>query len=192
MRRKVWTLTRFAAVFFLLAGGPASAQEKVAPPAKDGSGAPESVPLLAKGSVAPAFRLSEVSGESFSYGGQAGGKPLLLAFFSVFCDPCRAELAALQRIQEKYGNRLEVAAVSLDGEVLQGTVAGFAKQEGYAFRVLLDEVADRRVFRVADAYRVTEMPTLYLVDGAGRIIYAGTGRVAVETLEKAVRAALAG
>jgi thiol-disulfide isomerase/thioredoxin len=132
-----------------------------------------------------------VSGGSYFYGGEGSGKPLLLAFFSVFCDPCRDELAILQRIQERYGGRVEVIGICLDGEILKSTVAGIAKQEGYSFRVLLDEVTDRQVFRVADGYRVTEMPTLYIVDGFGRIAFAGTGRVAEDTLDKAVQDALA-
>jgi len=37
---------------------------------------------------------------------------------------------------------------------------------------------------------VTEIPTLYLVDRAGRVVFAGRGRVAEESLEKSVRAAL--
>ena len=191
MGRKVRTVLLFAAGGLLLVGGPALAQEKETPPAGEGTSVAESVPLLAAGAAAPAFRLAEVSGAAYFYGGDGSGKPLLLAFFSVFCDPCRDELAVLQRIQERYGGRVDVAAICLDGEVLKSTVAGFAKQEGYAFRVLMDEVTDRQVFRVADAYRVTEMPTLYLVDGLGRVAFAGTGRVAEDTVKKAVQAALA-
>jgi thioredoxin-like negative regulator of GroEL len=94
-------------------------------------------------------------------------------------------------MQEKYGGGgLDVVAVSLDGEVLKTTVAGFARQEGYTFRVLLDQVSGERLYRVADAYRVTEIPTLYLVNRAGKVVFAGTGRVPEESLEKAVRAAL--
>lgn len=191
MGRKVRTVLFITAGVLLLVCGPAWAQEKETPPAAEKAGVAESVPLLAAGAAAPAFRLAEVSGESFSYGGKGSGKPLLLAFFSVFCDPCRDELAVLQGIQERYGGRVAVAAISLDGDILKNTVDGFVKQEKYAFRVLLDEVTDRQVFRVADAYRVTQMPTLYFVDGRGRISFAGTGRVPEETLEKAVRAALA-
>ena len=132
-----------------------------------------------------------MSGGSYFYSRKGSGNPLLLAFFSVFCDPCRDELAILQRIQERYGGRVEVVAVCLDGEILKSTVAGVAKQEGYSFRVLLDEVTNRQVFRVADGYRVTAMPTLYIVDGSGRIAFAGTGRVAEDILDKAVRDALA-
>lgn len=191
MGRMVRTVLLFAAGVLLLVGGPVLGQEKETPPAGEETGVAERVPLLAAGAAAPVFRLAEVSGESYFYGGKGSGKPLLLAFFSVFCDPCRDELAVLQRIQERYGGRVAVAAISLDGEILQSTVAGFVKQEGYAFRVLLDEVTDRQVFRVADAYRVTEMPTLYFVNRVGGIVFAGTGRVAEDTIEKAVRAALA-
>jgi len=191
MGRKARAVLLFAAGVLLLAGGQALSQEKETPPAGVETGVAERVPLLAVGDAAPAFRLAEVSGGSYFYGGAESGKPLLLAFFSVFCDPCRDELAILQRIQERYGGRVDVIAICLDGEILKRTVAGVAKQEGYSFRVLLDEVSDRQVFRVADGYRVTEMPTLYIVDGSGRIAFAGTGRVAEDTLDKAVHAALA-
>jgi thiol-disulfide isomerase/thioredoxin len=191
MGRRVRAVLLFAAGFLLLVGGPALAQEKETPPAGKETGVAEKVPLLAVGDAAPAFRLAEVSGGKYFYGGEQSGKPLLLAFFSVFCDPCRDELAILQRIQERYGGRVEVVAVCLDGEILKSTVAGVAKQEGYTFRVLLDEVTDRQMFRVADGYRVSEMPTLYIVDGSGRIAFAGTGRVVEGTLDKAVQDALA-
>jgi thiol-disulfide isomerase/thioredoxin len=191
MGRRVRAVLLFSAGFLLLVGGPALAQEKETPPAGKETGVAEKVPLLAVGDAAPAFRLAEVSGGEYFYGGEQSGKPLLLAFFSVFCDPCRDELAILQRIQERDGGRVEVVAVCLDGEILKNTVAGIAKQEGYTFRVLLDEVTDRQVFRVADGYRVTEMPTLYIVGGSGRVAFAGTGRVAEGTLDKAVQDALA-
>jgi thiol-disulfide isomerase/thioredoxin len=191
MGRKVCTVLLLAAGVLLLVGVPAVAQEKETPPAGEETVTAERVPLLAAGTAAPAFRLAEMSGESYSYGGEGSGKPLLLAFFSVFCDPCRDELAALRRIQERYGGSMDVIAICLDGEILKSTVAGVAKQEGYAFRVLFDEVTDRQVFRVADLYRVTEMPTLYIVDGLGKIVFAGTGRVAEDTLDRAVQTALA-
>ena len=190
MGRRFCTVVLFAAGVLLLVGGPVLAQEKETPPAGEVTGTAERVPLLAVGAAAPAFRLAEVSGESYSYVGEGSGKPHLLAFFSVFCAPCRDELAVLQRIQERYGGRVEVITICLDGEILKRTVAGVVKQEGYAFPVLLDEVNDRHVFRVADRYQVTQMPTLYIADRWGKITFAGTGRVAEDTLDQAVRAAL--
>ncbi len=189
--RGTGTVLLLAAGILLAVCGTVLAQEKEGPPAGEAPGAIETVPPLAVGDVAPGFRLADVSGAPFPYGEKGRRKPLLIAFFSVFCEPCRARLPVLQGMQEKYGGGgLDVVAVSLDGEALNTTVAGFAQQEGYTFRVLLDEVSGDRLFRVADAYRVTEIPTLYLVDRAGRVAFAGRGRVAEESLEKSVRAAL--
>lgn len=191
MRRGFRSALPFAAgIFLLLPGGPAPALGKEPVASQAPAVASERVPPLAPGSAAPAFRLPDVLGTEYSFGEEGGKKPLLLAFFSVFCDPCRADLPVLQKIQEKYAGDVEVAAVSLDGKPLGATVAGFAKQEGYTFRVLLDKVDDQRRFRVADAYRVTEMPTLFLVDRGGRVAFAASGRVAEGRLEKAVRAVL--
>lgn len=190
MGRRIRTGLLLAAGILLLAGGVAPAQEKEVSPAGEPSVDFETMPLLTVGAAAPGFRLADVFGSHYSYGEGGRRKPLLLVFFSVFCEPCRAELSILQKVQEKYGRGVDVAAVSLDGEVLRTTVAGFTRQEGYTFRVLLDEVTGRQVFRVADSYRVTEMPTLYLLDRRGRVAFAGTGRVAEDTLVKAVRAAV--
>ena len=192
MRRGIRAAFSFAAGVFLLAYGLALAQGKEAIPDRvPPAAAPGKVPLLEAGAAAPAFRLADVLGANYSYGEEGRKKPLLLAFFSIFCDPCRADLQVLQKIQEKYGGgNLDVAAVSLDGEVLKATVAGFAKQERYTFRVLLDGGDGKQMFPVADSYRVTEMPTVYLVDRGGRIAYAGTGRVGEDMLEKVVQAVL--
>lgn len=190
MGRGFRTVLLFLAGVFLLACGLGLAQGKEASPPDGAEGEFEKVPLLAVGAVAPGFQLAEIDGPEYSYGGEGSGKPLLLVFFSLFCEPCRAELSVLKKIRGKYGGGLDVAAVSLDGEVLKSTVAGFARQEGYTFRVLMDEVTDRQTFRVAETYRVTEMPTLYLLDRSGRIAFAGTGRVPEDTLGKAVTAAI--
>lgn len=191
MGRKVRTVLLFAAGILLLVCVPVLGKGREASPAGEPPDAPEKVSLLAVGAAAPPFRLADAAGAAYSYGEDGSGKPHLLLFFSVFCDPCRAQLSILQRIQEKYSDsRLEVSAVTLDGAVMQSIVAGFAKQERYSFRVLIDEESGQQLFRVADAYRVTEMPTVYVVNGMGRISFAGTGRVPQETLEKAVRAAL--
>ena len=187
-----------AGIFFLACGvvpallaGAAAAQERPASPPGPPAVSGEKGGLLGTGALAPAFRLPAAVGEEFSYGGEGSRNPLLLMFFSVFCDPCRAVLPVVQRIRERYGGRgLEVACVSLDGQPLGKTVAGSVKQEGYTLRVLLDEVDEHQGFRVADSYRVTEIPTLYLLDGEGRIVFSRAGRVREEELDKLLQTVL--
>lgn len=178
------------AVPALLAGTAAAQEQSTSPPAPSAVSM-EKGGLLDTGALAPGFRLPAATGEEFSYGGAGSRPPLLLAFFSLFCEPCRAVLPLVQRIREKYGDRgLEVACVSLDGQPLIRTVAAFAKQEGYTFRILLDEVDNHQGFRVADAYRVTEIPALFLVDREGRIAQGRAGRVREEDLEKVLQGLL--
>src|SRR3990172_3463793 len=129
MRRGIRAAFSFATGVFLLAYGLALAQGKEAIPDRvPPAAAPGKVPLLEAGAAAPAFRLADVLGANYSYGEEGRKKPLLLAFFSIFCDPCRSDLQVLQKIQEKYGGgNLDVAAGSLDGGGLKGNVAGVAK-----------------------------------------------------------------
>lgn len=191
MGRWIRTVLLPVAGVLLLTSGPLMAQGRGGAPAEGPPDASEMGSLLPAGAAAPAFRLEDLSGAVYSFGAGGSGKPLLLLFFSVFCEPCRSVLPVVQKIQVKYWDgRLDVAAVSLDGVALRSVVAGFARQERYAFRVLLDEQDGRQLFRVADAYRVTEIPAVYVVDGRGRILFAGTGRIAEDTLEKAVQDAM--
>lgn len=184
--------TLFAIAWLLVLPVAASAAgQGVASPPGEAAAPGEKGALLATGALAPGFRLPGAAGEEFSYGGEGRRPPLLVAFFSVFCDPCRAVLSVVQKVREKYAEGgVEVACVSLDGQPLGRTVEGFAKQEGYTFRVLLDEAGENEGFRVADLYRVKRIPTLYLVDGEGRIAFGRAGRVREEELDKVLRAVL--
>src|SRR4030066_1957344 len=151
MRRGIRKAIPVAAGVLFLACGLTLAHGKEQAPDRAPESAPEKTPSLGPGAGAPAFRLPDVLGTIFSFSEEGGKKPLLLVFFSVFCDPCRADLIVLQKIQEKYGGDGDAAAVSRDGEPLKAIVAGFAKQEGYTFRALLDEGDEKRMFKGAAA-----------------------------------------
>ncbi|OYV67942.1 MAG: hypothetical protein B7Z74_09005, partial [Deltaproteobacteria bacterium 21-66-5] len=85
---------------------------------------------------------------------------------------------------------LSVLAIALDGEPLKNSIVGFVKQEGYTFRVLIDELDEKEMFKVADPYGVGGTPTIYLVDRAGKVVSAKVGRFKEEDLEKAIQSVL--
>jgi peroxiredoxin len=146
--------------------------------------------LIGKGANAPGFSLRDTGGATVSYRGGQGAAPLLIVFSSVFCDPCRRALPAIQGLHEKYGDReLDVIMVVLDGEPMKDVVAGFLRQEGYTFRAALDEPGARG-FHVADLYEVAEIPAVVLVDRRGKVALAETGLVPGGELEKAIRSVL--
>ena len=166
------------------------AQEK---PASQGPGTRESEPArtLEPGAAAPDFLVRDVAGETFRFGVEREAYPYLLVFWSMFCEPCRLQLAVVQGLYGRFRDvGLRVAAVSLDGEPLRKVVAGFVKQEGYTFPVLFDGLDDREAYKVADPYGVSGMPSTFLVERGGRIAARWVGLAKGEELEKAVQAVL--
>jgi len=173
--------------------GTARAQEKektVIPP-PGGAPTAEAIRMLDAGAVAPAFSIKDTEGVPFHFADERGKKPVLLFFWSIFCEPCRLEMPVLQKMHVQHKDSgLDVVGVSLDGEPLKSSIRGFVKQEGYTFKVLIDELDSREMFKVADAYGVAGTPSLFLVDRAGKIILARAGRVKEEELEKVLQAVL--
>lgn len=172
--------------FLAISAGVLAAEgEKAAPaPAVDGRGGPR---FAEPGMIAPDFTLIDVEGRPFRLSEEVSRKPVLLLFWSIFCDPCRAELAILQKAQDRYGGRdVTVVAVAVDGAPLRSTVGGFTRQEGYTFKVLVDELDPIGAWRVADAYGVAVTPTLLLLEKGGKVSLRKGGKIREEELEKAV------
>jgi peroxiredoxin len=143
------------------------------------------------GMAAPDFTVLDVEGRRFRLSEEVSRKPVLLLFWSVFCDPCRAEMANLQKVQDRYAGRdLTVAAVAVDGEPLRNILGGFARQEGYTFNVLVDELDATGTWKVADAYGVAVTPTLLLLEKGGTVLLRRGGKVREDELEKAVSSLL--
>ncbi len=173
--------------------GVSGAQEKdrAMPHLTPGAQSNEGMKLLEAGSAAPEFSIKDTAGAAFNLSEQRGKKPVLLVFWSIFCEKCRFEMPIVQKIHARYKDAgLEVVAVAVDGEPLKKSVAGFVKQEGYTFKVLIDELDSRDAFKAADPFGVSGTPTLYLIDRTGKIALARAGHMKEEELEKAVQAVL--
>jgi len=155
----------------------------LSPSAQGGEGTRSAEP----GMIAPDFTVLDVERHPFRLSEEISRKPVLLLFWSVFCDPCRAELANLQKAQDRYaGRELAVVAVAVDGEPLRNIIGGFARQEGYTFTVLVDDLDPTGVWKVADAYGVAVTPTLLLLGKGGTVLLRRGGKIREDELEKAV------
>jgi len=185
-------LTVFAAILLLLAipaGAVAAEAEK--PPPSPVVQWEEGTRFAEPGMIAPDFTVLDVEGHPFRLSEEVSRKPVLLLFWSVFCDPCRSEMEALQKAHDKYAGRdLTVAAVAVDGDSLRNTIGGFARQEGYAFKVLVDELDATGMWKVADAYGIAVTPTLLLLEKGGKVLLRKGGKTREDELEKAVSSLL--
>jgi len=174
---------------FLLAGG-AFAEEKAMTPLSGGVPMVEGIKMLEAGAAAPDFAIRDTEGKVFNFGEEKGKAPTLLVFWSIFCEPCRIEMPIVQRLHEKYRDGLTVLGIALDGDPLKASIVGFVKQEGFTFRVLIDELDEKEMFKVADPFGVGGTPTIFLVEKGGKVSLTKVGRVKEEELEKAVQSLL--
>jgi len=151
----------------------------------------EGIRPLEPGMIAPDFTVLDVEGHPFRLAEEVSRKPVLLLFWSVFCDPCRVEMSNLQKMHDRYAGRdVTVVAVAVDGEPLRKTIGGFARQEGYTFKILVDELDATEVWKVADAYGVAVTPTLLLLEKGGKVSLRKGGKIREDELEKAVSSLL--
>lgn len=143
------------------------------------------------GDPAPVFSLQDLDGKTFDLAKSASQKVSLLVFWSIFCEPCKAEMPLIQRLYDQYKAKgFDVLAIAMDGEPMKKSIQGLVRQQGYTFRVFIDKLAADESFVVADPYGVAGTPTLYLVDRAGKIALAEVGRTSREVLEAAIQKAL--
>jgi thiol-disulfide isomerase/thioredoxin len=98
------------------------------------------------------------------------GRVRIVDFWATWCEPCREELPALDRLREELGPRgLEVYGVSFDEDRSQ--IPLFLEKTPVRFRILWDKGGDR----YAAVHDVNRLPTTLVVDRRGIIRFVHEG-----------------
>jgi len=114
--------------------------------------------MLSAGSQVPAF-------ESIS--GLFENGPVLLAFFKVSCPTCQLAFPFLERLSK---GSLQVIGISQDTAELTKM---FAERYGVTFDLMLDAAASG--YPLSNAFGITNVPSLFLIERDGTISRAGQG-----------------
>ncbi len=97
------------------------------------------------------------------------GKLIYLDFWASWCGPCRQSFPFLQEIRNKYADQgFEVVAVNVDTEL--APALRFLKQFPVNYPILLDHDAEKAL-----SYGVQGLPTAYLINQRGQIVYKHLG-----------------
>ena len=120
------------------------------------------------GDNAPLFQLNDVSGRELSLEAELAKGTLLLAFFKITCPTCQFTFPWLNRLARE--SRVPVLGVSQDDA--SGT-RDFNSAFGVTFPTLLDSAAAG--YPVSNAYGLTHVPSLFLIEPDGRIAVAEAG-----------------
>ena len=139
---------------------------------------------LTTGTKAPDFSLQAMDGSMFSLREALGNGPVVLAFFKVSCPVCQYAFPYLERIYRAYGNK-KVTIVGVSQNSTKDTAA-FNREFGITFPVLLD---DTNSYPVSNAYKLTNVPTIFWIAQDGGIEVSSVGWVRKEMDDINARAA---
>ena len=141
---------------------------------------------LNKNLEAPNFKAKTVAGKQFELK-DLRGRVVLLDFWATWCPPCRMEAPAIDKLWRTYKDKgLVVVGIALEsGGPAQ--VKKFAEDNGLTYRLVADESGD-----IAKSYKISPIPTTYIVDAKGviRQVHIGFGPGAEKDFEKEIKALL--
>jgi peroxiredoxin len=133
--------------------------------------------LLAAGARVADFRLARLDGGESSLTDVLSRGPAVLAFYKVNCPVCQLTLPYLERIEAS--GRLPVFAISQNDA---DDSRAFNRRFGVTMPTLLD--AEENGFPVSNAFGISSVPTLFLVepDGAVARVIEGWQKKEIEKL----------
>lgn len=131
--------------------------------------------LLQTGDNAPPFSMRDLDGEVFALRDLTGpsaakpGKTVLMVFFATWCEPCKAELPDLRRIEKLWKTR-EVRVVHVGLSQNAKTLLPFSLEHKINWPIIPDAFG-----LLGRRYGVDQLPHLFILNRDGRIAYQKRG-----------------
>jgi thiol-disulfide isomerase/thioredoxin len=141
--------------------------------------------LLAVGSVAPDWSHKDATGKEVKLA-DLKGKVVLMDFWATWCGPCKAVMPDVQRIHDQYKDK-NVVVLGMNAWERDGDPAKYMKDNKFTYGLVM------KADSTAQAYKVSGIPTFYLIGPDGKILYnaVGAGPEHGKTIRSKIDAALA-
>ncbi len=106
------------------------------------------------------------------------GKPAILDFWATWCPPCRTQRDVLHKLAGEYGDRLRIVALSVDED--EAALKRYVAEHAGGTHEL------RATPELIELFGVEALPTLVIIDAAGRVQRIAEGLMDAETLRRAI------
>ena len=129
------------------------------------------VALMAANKPAPEMNYRDMNGGMVNLKELTQKGPVVVVFWATCCAPCIQEAKPLVKIYNQYASQgFSVVAVSEDGTKATPKVKQFVKVQKWPYFVVVDNNKELKT-----KFGVVEVPTLFLIDKNGIIVYSHTG-----------------
>jgi peroxiredoxin len=141
-------------------------------------GAHPEMTTISAGNSAPNFSLRSLDGKNFSLAESLKKGPVVVAFFKVSCPVCQFTLPFIDRLFRRY-QAPDVTFLAVSQDNVKSS-RGFAQEFGVTFPIVLDEAN----YPVSNAYGLTMVPTVLLVepDGTAKVSSMGFVKADLEAI----------
>jgi len=121
----------------------------------------------------PEARLKMLDGEYAQLSDFNNDGPVIINFWTTWWPFCERQLAYLDQINTSFSNTgLKMLNINVNGPKILNLVKPYVRKRKYKFDVSIDPQS-----KLADKLSVEGIPTLFLVDKSGNIIYRSSGYV---------------
>ncbi len=125
---------------------------------------------IVAGNTAPGFSLQSLDGKEYLLHDLLQRDPVVAALFKVSCPVCQFTFPFLERLHRRYGGD-GVTFLGISQDDARDT-KDFAKEFGVTFPMLID---DEDGYIVSNAYGLTNVPTIFLIDTDGTVKVSSMG-----------------
>jgi len=125
---------------------------------------------IVAGNIAPNFSLKSLDNKEYSLSALMERGPVVAAFFKISCPVCQFTFPFLERLHKRYGGD-GVTFLGISQDDARDT-KNFANEYGVTFPMLID---DENGYVVSNAYGLTNVPTIFLIDSAGKVKVSSMG-----------------
>jgi peroxiredoxin len=125
---------------------------------------------IVAGNTAPGFSLKSLDNKEYSLPALRERGPVVAAFFKVSCPVCQFTFPFLERLYKRSGGDC-ATFLGISQDDARSTTR-FAKEYGITFPILID---DENGYVVSNAYGLTNVPTVFLIDTDGIVKVSSMG-----------------
>ncbi len=106
------------------------------------------------------WSFQEMNGKTINLG-QMKGEVVFLNFWATWCPPCIAEMPSIEKLHEKYGDRIKIVLISQENPQ---TVNAFLKKNKYTLPTYISDGS------VPVIFKSRSIPTSFLISPEGKIV----------------------